>query len=153
MSTTFATASTATHDCFLVDAKGQILGRLASRLALLLRGKHKATYTPFIDTGDVVVVINAGEIAVTGNKRTQKTYDRYSGYPSGRKTRTLDDVLKTHPERVLETAVKGMLPHGPMGRRMFGKLKVYAGASHPHAAQQPKPVPPHLISSTHHPTT
>ena len=124
----------------LIDAEGQILGRMASRIAMILRGKHKPTFTPFLDTGDFVVVVNASKVAVTGQKLTQKVYQRYSGYPSGRTTRTLGDVLRTHPDRPIRRAVKGMLPDGPLGRRLLGKLKVYAGPSHPHAAQQPKPL-------------
>lgn len=124
----------------LVDAKDQVLGRLASRIALILRGKHKVTYTPFLDTGDFVVVINAEKVAVTGQKRTQKLYKRYSGYPSGLRVQTLDRVLKTHPDRVIRQAVKGMMPDGPLGRHLLGNLKVYAGPAHPHAAQQPQPV-------------
>ena len=124
----------------LIDAKDQVLGRLASRVALVLRGKHKPTYTPFLDTGDFVVVINAEKVAVTGQKLTQKVYQRYSGYPSGRTTQTLSDVLKRHPERAIRQAVKGMMPDGPLGRRLLGKLKVYAGPEHPHKAQQPQPI-------------
>ncbi len=124
----------------LIDAKDQILGRLASRIALILRGKHKVIYTPFLDTGDFVVVINAEKIAVTGKKRAQKTYKRYSGYPGGQRTRTLEVMLKRYPDRVLRHAVKGMIPEGPLGRQQLGKLKIYVGADHPHKAQQPKPV-------------
>ena len=131
----------------LVDAKDQILGRLASRIVLILRGKHKPTYTPFLDTGDFVVVINAEKIAVTGNKRTQKVYQRYSGYPGGRRVRLLEDVLSTHPDRVLRQAVKGMMPDGPLGRRLLRKLKVYSGSTHPHTAQQPQLVNPTLLGA------
>lgn len=140
MATTIPAVSTMNREWLLIDAKGQILGRLASRIAHLLRGKHKPTFTPFLDTGDFIVVINAEQVAVTGQKRTQKIYQRYSGYPGGRRTRTLDEVLAKHPDRVLRQAVKGMMPDGPLGRRMLGKLKIYAGTRHPHAAQQPKPV-------------
>ena len=140
MSTTFPEVKTIRRDWVLVDAQDQVLGRLASRIALVLRGKHKPTFTPFLDTGDFVVVINAGKIALTGNKLTQKLYQRYSGYPGGRRSRTASEVLKTHPDRLLRQAVKGMMPDGPLGRRMLGKLKIYAGPQHPHAAQQPKPV-------------
>ena len=136
MSTTFASAK-AERRWILVDAKDQVLGRLASRLVLILRGKDKPTFTPFLDTGDFVVVINAEKIAVTGQKRTQKLFQRYSGYPGGRSVQTLEDVLKKHPEQVLLHAVKGMMPDGPLGRRMLGKLKIYAGSEHPHRAQQP----------------
>ena len=140
MSTTFPAVKTIQRDWVLVDAQDQVLGRLASRIALVLRGKHKATFTPFLDTGDFVVVINAEKIALTGQKLTQKTYQRYSGYPGGLRARTAGEVLKIHPDRVLRHAVKGMMPDGPLGRRMLGKLKIYAGPRHPHAAQQPKPM-------------
>ena len=140
MSTTFPDVKTLQRTWVLVDAKDQVLGRLASRIVLLLRGKHKPTFTPFLDTGDFVVVINAEKIAVTGQKLSQKIYTRYSGYPGGLRTRVLGDVLKQHPDRVLRQAVKGMMPDGPLGRRMLGKLKIYAGPAHPHAAQQPAPV-------------
>lgn len=140
MSTTFPAVKTMQRDWVLVDATDQVLGRLASRIALVLRGKHKPTFTPFLDTGDFVVVINAGKIAVTGNKLTQKIYQRYSGYPGGRRARTLEEVLRTHPDRPLRQAVKGMMPDGPLGRRLLGKLKIYPGPAHPHASQQPKPI-------------
>lgn len=140
MTTTLPDANNTARRWVLVDAKDQVLGRLASRIALVLRGKHKVTYTPFLDTGDFVVVINADKIAVTGQKRAQKLYQRYSGYPGGRRTRTLGDVLTSHPDRVLRQAVKGMMPDGPLARRMLGKLKIYAGPEHPHRAQQPQPV-------------
>jgi len=129
----------------LVDAKDQVLGRLASRITLLLRGKHKPTYTPFLDTGDFVVVINADRVAVTGQKLSQKQYQRYSGYPAGRTTLTLSQVLARHPERVIRQAVRGMMPEGPLGRRLLGKLKIYAGPEHPHQAQQPQPVSHNLL--------
>ena len=138
--TTLPNAKNTGRQWVLVDAKDQVLGRLASRIVLMLRGKHKVTYTPFLDTGDFVVVINADKIAVTGQKLTQKVYQRYSGYPGGRRTRTLGQVLQAHPERVLHQAVKGMMPDGPLARRMMGKLKIYAGPHHPHAAQQPQPL-------------
>ena len=140
MSTTFPDVKTIEREWVLIDAEGQVLGRLASRIALMLRGKHKATFTPFLDTGAFVVVINAGKIAVTGNKLTQKTYQRYSGFPGGRRARTLEEVLRTHPDRPLRQAVKGMMPDGPLGRRLLGKLKIYPGPAHPHTAQQPKPI-------------
>ncbi len=129
----------------LIDADGQVLGRLASRIVMILRGKHKPTFTPFLDTGDFVVVINAEKVAITGQKVSQKTYDRYSGYPGGRRTQTMETVLKTHPDRVIRNAVKGMMPHGPLGRRLLGKLRVYRGAAHPHGAQQLQPVKPELL--------
>ena len=147
MNTTLPKANALGRQWLLIDAKDQILGRLASRIALILRGKHKVTYTPFLDAGDFVVVVNAEKIAVTGQKLDQKIYQRYSGYPGGRRTQTLGDVLKRHPDRVLRQAVKGMMPDGPLARRMLGKLKIYAGAVHPHAAQQPQPVRPGLIGA------
>ena len=140
MTTTIPAVNRMKRDWWLVDAKGQVLGRLASRLAHILRGKHKPTYTPFLDTGDFIVVINVDQITVTGQKLTQKVYQRYSGYPGGRTTRLLEDVLAKHPDRVLRKAVKGMMPDGPLGRRLLGNLKIYAGNRHPHDAQQPKPV-------------
>ncbi len=140
MTTTLPKVNQIQRNWLLVDAEGQILGRLASRVALLLRGKHKPIFTPHLDTGDFVLVINAEKIKVTGQKLSQKLYRTYSGYPSGLKTTRLEDLLRTHPERVIQQAVKGMLPDGPLGRRMFGKLKVYAGAEHPHQAQQPQPI-------------
>ena len=149
MSTTLHHPQGQKRHWLLIDANDRILGRLASRIAVILRGKHKAAYTPYIDTGDFVVVINAEKIAVTGQKLTQKMYDRYSGYPGGRRTRSLGEVLKTHPERVIRQAVKGMLPEGPLGRRMLTKLKVYTGPQHPHAAQQPTPASERLIGAGH----
>ena len=140
MPSTIPDVKTFKHEWVLLDAEHQVLGRLASRIALILRGKHKVTYTPFLDTGDFVVVVNAGKIAVTGNKLTQKLYQRYSGYPGGRKAQTLGHVMDTHPDRALRQAVKGMMPDGPLGRRLLGKLKIYPGPTHPHTAQQPKPI-------------
>jgi large subunit ribosomal protein L13 len=147
MSTTFPDVKQRNRQWVLVDAKDQVLGRLASRVALLLRGKHKPTFTPFMDVGDFVIVINAEKIAVTGQKLSQKTYQRYSGYPGGRHTQTLNEVLRRHPDRALRQAVKGMMPDGPLGRQMLRKLKIYAGANHPHAAQQPQPVGPTLLGA------
>lgn len=126
------------REWFLVDAEGKTLGRLASRIAEILRGKHKPLYTPHLDCGDYVIVINADKIRVTGRKLDQKIYYRHSGYPGGLKSITLRDQLQKHPERVLEAAVRGMLPKNRLGRKMFKKLKVYASDSHPHQAQQPK---------------
>ncbi|MDP3702774.1 MAG: 50S ribosomal protein L13 [Candidatus Omnitrophota bacterium] len=140
MNTTLPAYNRLDRRWLLIDATDQVLGRLASRIALILRGKHKAIFTPFLDTGDFVVVINAGKVAVTGGKESKKMYERYSGYPGGRREQTLGEVLKTHPDRALRQAVKGMMPDGPLGRRMLGKLKIYAGADHPHRAQQPQPV-------------
>ena len=128
------------REWFVIDAQGQTLGRLASRIATILRGKHKPIYTPHVDCGDYVIVVNAEKINVTGQKLDQKIYYRHSGYPGGLKQITLRRQLQTHPERVLEAAVRGMLPKNRLGRKMFKKLKVYAGPDHPHQAQQPKPL-------------
>ena len=122
----------------LVDAEGQTLGRLASRIAAILRGKHKPIYTPWLDCGDYVVVVNAGKIKVTGNRMDSKVYYRHSGYVGGLKSVTLRRQLEKHPERVLAAAVRGMLPNNRLGRKMVKKLKLYTGSDHPHAAQQPK---------------
>jgi large subunit ribosomal protein L13 len=122
---------------FVVDAQGQTLGRLATRIATVLRGKHKPVYTPHLDCGDYVIVVNADKIHVTGQKLEQKTYYRHSGYPGGLRQVSLRRQLQVHPDRVIEAAVRGMLPHNRLGRKMFKKLKVYAGPTHPHAAQQP----------------
>lgn len=126
------------RDWYVVDAQGQTLGRLATQIATVLRGKHKPSYTPHVDCGDYVIIVNAEKVHTTGQKLTQKKYYRHSGYPGGIKEVTLRDQLQKFPERVLETAVKGMLPKNRLGRRMFKKLKVYAGPNHPHEAQQPK---------------
>lgn len=123
---------------FVVDAQGQTLGRLATQVATILRGKHKPIYTPHVDCGDYVIVVNANQIHVTGQKLDQKMYYRHSGYPGGLKQIPLRRRLETHPERVIESAVRGMLPKNRLGRKMFKKLKVYAGSDHPHEAQQPK---------------
>lgn len=128
------------HDWYVVDAENQTLGRLAAALARRLRGKHKASYTPHVDTGDYIVVVNADKVRVTGKKQTDKIYYRYSGYPGGIKAARFEEMIAKHPERVIEKAVKGMLPRNPLGRAVFRKLKVYAGSEHPHAAQQPKPL-------------
>jgi len=121
-----------------IDAEGQNLGRLASRIAHLLRGKHKPIYSPHLDTGDFVIVTNAGQVAVTGRKLDQKIYYRHSGYPGGLRAVTLRRQLERHPTRVVRAAVRGMLPKNRLGRKMLGKLRVYAGPEHPHQAQQPK---------------
>jgi len=126
------------HDWYVVDAQGQTLGRLATQVATILRGKNKPSYTPHVDCGDYVVVVNAEKVHVTGQKMAQKKYYRHSGYPGGLKEVTLRDQLDKFPNRVIEAAVRGMLPHNRLGRRMFKKLKVYAGPDHPHEAQQPK---------------
>lgn len=123
---------------YVVDAADQRLGRLATQIAMILRGKNKPTYTPFMDTGDFVIVINAEKVAVTGRKREQKLYRRHSGRPGGMKVETFEQLQKRIPERIIEKAVKGMLPKNALGRQLFTKLKVYAGPDHPHAAQQPE---------------
>ncbi|MBJ7549539.1 50S ribosomal protein L13 [Marinomonas ostreistagni] len=126
------------RDWFVVDAEGKTLGRLATEIARRLRGKHKAEYTPHVDTGDYIVVINAEKVRVTGNKASDKNYYRHTGYPGGLRTMSFDKLIDHAPERVLEIAVKGMLPKGPLGRAMHKKMKVYAGSEHPHTAQQPQ---------------
>ncbi len=123
---------------FVVDAEGKTLGRLASQIAHVLRGKHKPTYSPHMDLGDHIVVINAEKIRVTGRTADQKVYYRHTGYPGGLRTTTYEDMLGKHPERILRIAVKGMLPNNILGRQMFKKLRVYAGPEHEHAAQQPQ---------------
>ncbi|MEB3262688.1 MAG: 50S ribosomal protein L13 [Cyanobacteriota bacterium] len=123
---------------YLVDAENQTLGRLASEVASVLRGKTKPTYTPHLDTGDFVIVINADKIRVSGNKSTQKLYRRHSGRPGGLKTESFEHLQARLPERIVEKAIKGMLPHNALGRQLFRKLKVYKGSEHPHAAQQPQ---------------
>jgi len=128
------------HDWFLVDAADKVLGRLASQIAARLRGKHKAIYTPHVDTGDFIVVVNAGKLRVTGNKAEAKVYHRHTGYPGGLYTTNFAKLQQRYPERVLHKAVKGMLPKGPLGYAMLRKLKVYGGAVHPHEAQQPQPL-------------
>jgi len=126
------------REWWVVDAEGKTLGRLASEIARILKGKHKPIYSPHLDVGDYVIVINAEKIRVTGRKLDQKIYYRHSGYPGGLKSIKLRDLLQRHPTRVLEAAVRGMLPKNRLGRRMFKKLKVYAGPEHPHQAQKPK---------------
>jgi large subunit ribosomal protein L13 len=126
---------------FVVDAEGQTLGRLATRIADALRGKRKPTYTPHVDSGDFVVVVNAEKIAVTGKKLDDKKYYRHSGYPGGLRVRTLREQLDRQPTEVIRTAVKGMLPRNRLARRQITKLKIYAGPAHPHEAQNPKPLP------------
>jgi large subunit ribosomal protein L13 len=123
----------------VIDAADVVLGRLATHAATLLRGKHKPTFAPHVDTGDFVIVVNAGKVALTGNKRQTKVAYRHSGYPGGLKQVGYDELLGKRPERAIELAVKGMLPHNKLGRKLIKKLKVYAGADHPHAAQMPKP--------------
>ncbi|MBI3602467.1 MAG: 50S ribosomal protein L13 [Candidatus Omnitrophica bacterium] len=123
--------------CYLIDAKDKILGRVAARAASILRGKHKRIYTPFFDCGDTVVIINADKVRVTGKKLTDKIYSRYTGYPGGRRQVTLGNMLAKRPAAVLELAVSRMIPSGPLGYKQKGKLRVYAGDKHPHAAQKP----------------
>ncbi|MBK79711.1 MAG: 50S ribosomal protein L13 [Gammaproteobacteria bacterium] len=125
---------------FVVDAEDKTLGRLATEIATRLRGKHKPEYTPHVDTGDYVIVVNAEKIRVTGAKTTDKMYYRHSGYPGGIKSRSFEQMRDSHPERIIEKAVKGMMPRNPLGRAMLKKLKVYAGGEHPHSAQQPEPL-------------
>lgn len=138
MKTFSAKAEEVTHDWFVVDASDKTLGRLASEIAHRLRGKHKAEYTPHVDTGDYIVVINAEKVRVTGAKATDKMYYHHTGFIGGIKSISFEKLIDKAPERVLQTAVKGMLPRNPLGRAMFKKLKVYAGAEHPHTAQQPQ---------------
>ncbi len=128
------------QDWFLVDATDKTLGRLATEIARRLRGKHKPQYTPFMDTGDYIVVINAKDVKVTGRKTTDKNYYHHTGYPGGIKSESFEKLINRKPELIIETAVKGMLPKGPLGRQMFRKLKVYAGAEHNHEAQKPQPL-------------
>jgi len=137
MKTIFAKSETVKRDWYVIDATDKTLGRLATEIARRLRGKHKPEYTPNCDTGDYIVVINAEKVKATGNKLKDKVYYRHTEYPGGIRSQTLEQVLDKHPERVIEKAVKGMLPRGPLGYAQFRKLKVYAGADHPHTAQQP----------------
>ncbi|MBM4217468.1 MAG: 50S ribosomal protein L13 [Gammaproteobacteria bacterium] len=140
MSTVFAKAATVRRDWYLVDAKGKTLGRLASEIALRLKGKHKADYSPHVDMGDHIIVVNAEQVRVTGAKMTDKIYYHHTGAIGGIKSIALEKLLKKHPERVMQIAVKGMLPKTILGRSMFRKLHVFAGDKHPHSAQQPKPL-------------
>ncbi|HWI13867.1 MAG TPA: 50S ribosomal protein L13 [Burkholderiales bacterium] len=128
------------RDWFIVDAAGKVLGRVAAEIAHRLRGKHKPEFTPHVDTGDYIVVVNAEKLRVTGNKAKDKLYHRHTTYPGGIYTTSFEKLQAKHPERVLQKAVKGMLPKGPLGYAMLKKMKVYAGTEHPHAAQQPKPL-------------
>ena len=138
MKTCSAKPAEVTHEWFVIDATDKVLGRVASEVALRLRGKHKAIYTPHVDTGDYIVIINAEKLRVTGNKATDKVYYRHSGFPGGIYATKFKDMQAKHPGRALEKAVKGMLPKGPLGRRMYKKLHVFGGKDHPHQAQQPK---------------
>lgn len=137
MKTISANEATVQRDWYVVDAEGKTLGRLASEIAHRLRGKHKPEYTPHVDTGDYIVVVNADQIRVTGKKVTDKIYYHHTGYPGGIKDVSFGKLLQEHPDRPLRIAVKGMLPKGPLGRQMLTKLKIYAGSEHPHTAQQP----------------
>ncbi len=148
MSTYTAKLNDIQHDWYVVDATGKTLGRLATRIATILKGKHKPIYTPHMDTGDYVIVVNAEKIVVTGNKAKDKTYYRHSGYPGGIKSITFEKMILEHPERVIQLAVKRMLPKGSLGSTVFSKLKVYAGKEHPHAAQLPKPLAEDLPAET-----
>ena len=139
MSTTFmANPQNVERKWYVVDAEGKTLGRLASQIAAILRGKNKPTFTPHVDCGDFVVIVNAEKIQVTGKKVSDKVYLRHTGYPGGQKSITFGRLIETRPIRVLELAIKGMLPHNRLGRQMYRKLKVYAGPEHPHAAQKPE---------------
>ncbi len=138
MKTFTAKPESVKRDWYVVDAEGKTLGRLASEIARRLRGKHKPEYTPHVDTGDYIIVINAEKIAVTGNKETDKVYYSHTEYPGGLRSITLDKLREKAPERIIKSAVKGMLPRNPLGRAMFKKLRVFVGPEHTHAAQQPK---------------
>ena len=138
MKTYMPTASKIERKWYVIDAADQTLGRLATQIATVLRGKHKPIYTPYLDTGDYVIIINAEQVKVTGKKLEEKIYWHHTGWIGGQKKTTLKRMLQIHPERVVEHAVKGMLPKGPLGRQMYRKLHVYAGPEHPHAAQKPE---------------
>jgi len=140
MKTFSAKPAEVTRDWYIIDAEGKTLGRMAAEIAMRLRGKHKPEYTPHVDTGDYIVVVNAEKIHVTGNKRKNKIYHHHTGYIGSLKSITLEKLLEKSPTAVIEKAVKGMLPKNPLGRAMFKKLKVFAGSEHTHAAQQPKPL-------------
>ena len=138
MKTISAKPETVKRDWYIIDASGKTLGRMAAEIASRLRGKHKPEFTPHVDTGDYIVVINAEKVAVTGKKAKDKMYHHHTGYIGGLKSISFEKLIDKAPERTIQTAVKGMLPKGPLGRAMFKKLKVYAGESHPHSAQQPQ---------------
>lgn len=140
MKTISAKPASVSRDWYVVDATGKTLGRLASEVAKRLRGKHKPAYTPHVDTGDYVIVVNAGKVRVTGAKMSDKMYYRHSGYIGNMRRMSLGKMIETTPERVIESAVKGMMPKNPLGRAMFKKLKVYGGPNHRHEAQQPQPL-------------
>lgn len=138
MKTISANSETVKRDWYIIDAEGKTLGRMASQIAHRLRGKHKPEFTPHVDTGDYIVVINAAKVQVTGRKATDKIYHRHTGYPGGIKSASFEQLIERSPESPIQKAVKGMLPRGPLGRAMFKKLKVYGGSEHPHSAQQPQ---------------
>ncbi len=140
MKTFSAKPETVQHNWYVVDASGKVLGRLASEIALRLRGKHKPEFTPHVDTGDYIVVLNVDKLRVTGRKAQNKIYHRHTGYPGGIYSTNFTKLQARHPDRVLRLAVKGMLPKGPLGYAMIKKMKMYTGADHPHTAQQPKPL-------------
>lgn len=140
MKTYSANDASVKRDWYVVDAEGKTLGRLASEVATRLRGKHKPVYTPHVDTGDYIIVVNADKVAVTGRKASDKMYHRHTGFPGGLKTVNFEKLMAHKPEQAIQLAVKGMLPRNPLGRAMFKKLKVYAGTEHPHTAQQPQPL-------------
>jgi large subunit ribosomal protein L13 len=141
------------HNWYVVDAAGKTLGRLSSDIAYVLRGKHKPMFSPHMDTGDYVIVVNAEKIAVTGKREEQKIYYSHSGYPGGLKARGYQDVMKAHPRRILEHSIQGMLPHNSLGKSMFRKLKVYAGPNHPHQGQTPRNLEELLRPATRHAVT
>ena len=140
MSTFSAKPTDIKHDWYVVDAEDRVLGRLASQVAQILRGKHKPIYTPHMDTGDFVVIINAEKVRLTGNKAESKSYFRHTGYPGGTRTTSYKQMMDKYPERIIQKAVKGMVPHNRLGRQIMKKLKVYVGPNHEHEAQQPKPL-------------
>ena len=140
MKTYYAKPNEVEREWVLIDATDQILGRVAAKAAHILKGKHKPQYTPHVDTGDFVIIVNADKIRVTGNKGTDKVYYRHTGHPGGLKSETFEEAMAKHPERVIEHAVKGMLPKNTLGRAMGKKLKVYAGPEHPHMAQKPREI-------------
>ena len=144
MKTTVVNEQNVTRSWYVIDAEGQTMGRVATRIATVLRGKHKVTFSPHVDCGDYVVVINAEKIQFSGKKIDTKLYHQYSGYAGGLRSRTARELLATYPERVFESAVKGMLPKNRLARQVIKKLKVYAGTEHPHAGQDPKPFPSHV---------
>ncbi|MBI9034056.1 MAG: 50S ribosomal protein L13 [Bacteroidales bacterium] len=135
-----ANKATVQKEWFIIDAENEVLGRLASRIAFILRGKHKPSFTPHVDCGDNVIIINAEKIKLTGNKLNDKVYVRHTGYPGGQRFSTPKDLLEKHPERIIEKAVRGMLPKNRLGRKLFTNMKVYVGAEHNHEAQQPKSI-------------